>query len=442
MLSPNQNAILTDVMPGAPMHEAMARYWLPALLSRDLPEPDSDPLSVKLLGRDFVAFRDTAGRVGLLNEHCCHRSASLCLGRVEGGGVRCLYHGWKYDVDGNVLEMPNVSDERIKARIKQPAYPVREAGGIVWAYLGPRELEPPFPEFDFLDLPLNNTFVEIVVASANYTRLLEGVLDSSHTGVLHTDAIADVRAGKGPAPVLGGHTRAAFGAAIAENLAPRLEVQETDFGLRYAAIRDLVEPTGEASALARVSTFSFPACVFSPPDNILLFAVPVHNDLTNFYMIYWDPYREIGSGEALRELRSYYGIDDVAMDYWGLDRRTHHLPDRPNRANNYRQDRGRMRRGESFTGLHRFIPEDFAMAMSMGPIAHRPHEHLVHADLAIVRYRRLLIDNATRIRDGGEPIGLAPRHRPRAVAGYITPDRPWTALFTEDQADLETAEAK
>ena len=440
MLSPEQNALLTDVSPGAAMHEAMRRYWLPALLSRDIPEPDSDPVRVTLLNLDFVAFRDSQGRVGLLDERCCHRSASLCLGRVEDGGIRCIYHGWKYDVEGAVLDMPNVSDERIKARIRQGAYPVREAGGIIWTYLGPKELEPPFPEFDFLDLPLNNTFVEIVVGSSNYTRLLEGVLDSSHTGVLHADAIADVAAGKGPAPVLGGHTRASFGAQIAQNLAPRLEVEETDFGLRYAAIRDLVEPTGEASALARVSTFAFPACVFSPPDNILLFAVPVTNDRTNFYMIYWDPYREIGVGEALKELRAYYGIDDVAMDYWGLDRKTHDLPDRPHKENGWRQDRERMKSGKSFTGLHRFIPEDFIVSNSMGPIAQRPHEHLVHADLAIARYRRLLIENAVRIRDGGEPAGLKPRYRPRAMAGYVTPERPWTSLFDEDRSPPAAAE--
>lgn len=427
----DQNAILTDVRPGTPMHDAMSRYWLPAMLSRDMPEPDSDPKALKLLGKDFVAFRDSTGRVGILDEHCCHRSASLCLGRVEGGGIRCIYHGWKYDVDGVLLDAPNVREDKIKTRIRQPAYAVEERGGIIWVYLGPVDKKPPMPNLALFDLPLENTFAEIVVCSSNYTRLLEGVLDSSHTGVLHADAIAAVGRGEGPAPVLGGHTRASFGKQIVQDRAPRLEVEETDFGLRYAAIRDLTDEDGNNVEMARVSTFAFPTCVFSPPDNILLFALPVDNDLTHFFMIYWDPTRAIGVGEALDELRTYYGIDDVAMDFWGLDRATHHLPDRPNKDNGYRQRREAMRNGESFTGLHRFIPEDFIVSMSMGPIGDRPKEHLVPADMAIARYRRLLIENALRIQDGGEPIGLDPVYRPRAIAGFISEERTWSSLFNE-----------
>lgn len=428
----DQNAILTDVRPGSPMHEMMSRYWLPAFLSRDLPEPDSDPMRVTMLGKDFVAFRDSSGKLGLLDEHCCHRSASLCLGRVEDGGITCIYHGWKYATDGSILDMPNVRDDKVKARIRQPAYPVVEAAGVAWAYLGPKDKQPPLPDLAMFDLPIENTFTEIVVCSANYTRLLEGVLDSSHTGVLHSDAIDAVRKGQGPAPVLGGHTRASFGAQITQDRAPRLEVQDTDFGMRYAAIRDLVDEKGSVTSMARVSTFAFPTCVFSPPDNILLFALPVDNDRTHFFMIWWDPTKQIGVGQALQELRTYYGIDDEAMDAWGLSRATHDLPDRPNRDNGYRQRRAAMKAGETFTGLHRFIPEDFIVSMSMGPIASRPKEHLVHADLAIARYRRLLVENALRVRDGGEPVGLKPRYRPRAIAGQVSEDAPWTTLFGED----------
>lgn len=434
------NAVLTDVRPGSPMHDMMRRYWLPAFLSRDLPEPDSDPMRVTLLGKDFVAFRDNEGRLGLLDEHCCHRGASLCLGRVEGGGVTCIYHGWKFAVDGSVIDMPNVREEKVQARIKQPAYPVVEKGGIAWAYLGPKDQQPPMPDLGLFDVPPENSFVEIVVCTANYTRLLEGVLDSSHTGVLHSDAIKAVRKGEGPAPVLGGHTRSSFGAQITEDRAPRLEVQDTDYGLRYAAIRDLVDDKGQERAMARVSAFAFPAYVFSPPDNILLFACPVDNERTHFFMIWWDPTRAIGVGQALQELRTYYGVDDEAMDYWGLSRATHDLPDRPNRRNGWRQRRDAMRSGESFTGLYRFIPEDFIVSASMPPAAARHREHLVQADLAVARYRRLLVENALRVRDGGEPVGLKPRYRPRAIAGEVT-NRPWASLFEEEKDDglLEAA---
>src|SRR5437016_4734164 len=136
MLSEADNELITQVGPGTPMGEVFRRFWMPACLSQDLPGPESDPVRVRVLGEDLVAFRDVEGRVGVLDEFCCHRTASLTLGRVEGCGIRCIYHGWKFAVDGTILETPNVEDDRIKTRMKQPAYPTREAGGIVWCYMG------------------------------------------------------------------------------------------------------------------------------------------------------------------------------------------------------------------------------------------------------------------------------------------------------------------
>src|SRR3954470_12889882 len=151
MLSKEENALLAQTGPGTPMGDLMRRYWLPALLSEELPEPDCAPVRLRLLGEDFVAFRDTEGRVGILEEACSHRCASLLYGRSEEGGLRCLYHGWKYDVHGNVLETPpEPVESTFKDRIKQPSMLVREAAGVIWAYMGPKSLEPVFPEWEWM----------------------------------------------------------------------------------------------------------------------------------------------------------------------------------------------------------------------------------------------------------------------------------------------------
>ena len=154
MISAQENEILTRVGPETPMGRMMRRYWLPVCTSEQLPKPDCDPLRVRLLGERFVAFRDTSGRPGLLEEYCMHRRASLAMGRVEDNGIRCLYHGWKFGVDGTIQETPNHCDERFRKRVKAPAFPVREAGGMVWAYVGPADKEPPFQKYEFFDGPV------------------------------------------------------------------------------------------------------------------------------------------------------------------------------------------------------------------------------------------------------------------------------------------------
>ena len=185
MISAQENEILTRVGPETPMGRMMRRYWLPVCTSEQLPKPDCDPLRVRLLGERFVAFRDTSGRPGLLEEYCMHRRASLAMGRVEDNGIRCLYHGWKFGVDGTIQETPNHCDERFRNRVKAPAFPVREAGGMVWAYVGPADKEPPFQKYEFFDGPVENRLVFRINTPANYLQLFEGGTDSSHVGILH-----------------------------------------------------------------------------------------------------------------------------------------------------------------------------------------------------------------------------------------------------------------
>lgn len=438
-MTQQNKAVLTDVGPGMPMNQAMKRYWLPACLSADLPECDSDPIRLELLEETYVGFRDSNGRVGVLDEHCCHRGASLCLGRVEKGGIQCIYHGWRYDADGVLLETPNVADDRVRSRIRQRAYPVREEAGIVFVYLGPRELEPPFPEFPFAGMPETNRYVTISVASTSYTQVLEGLLDSSHVGVLHTDVLKRLAAGIGPAPVLGGHSRTEFGGQ-ASDLAPKLEVQDAEFGFRYAAIRQLKQDDGEVRSLARVTSFALPTSIYIPPGNIIMIALPVRSDRTHLFHIYWDE-TEPFTADRLAGMRHYYGIDEAGMGPYGLSRETHDDPSSPNRSNMWKQDRGAMRRGESFNGLYQFMQEDYAVASSMGSIQDVRKQNLVPADIAIAHFRKLMVSNAEAVARGEDPIGLDPAVKPAGVANWTTKEHPWKQWFAvaapaEDGADI------
>src|SRR5688572_21417392 len=252
MLSREDTALMCRVGPGTGMGAAMRRYWLPALEAAELPHPDCDPRHVELLGEHYVAFRDTNGRVGILDENCCHRGASLLLGRVEECGIRCLYHGWKFAVDGTVLETPNVPDAKFKNRIKARAYPVREAGGLIWVYLGPAEKCPPFPELPWMQLPASNRVNAFAVVSCNFVQVTEGLFDSSHLNILHDYGMAKT-----------GSSTLTFAQKVNKmqhEAAPRIEAEETEFGFHYAALR---RNSGDqaGTTLVRIASFIAPCFV-------------------------------------------------------------------------------------------------------------------------------------------------------------------------------------
>ncbi|HXP93053.1 MAG TPA: Rieske 2Fe-2S domain-containing protein, partial [Candidatus Binatia bacterium] len=233
MLPKEKNELLTRVGPGTPMNALFRRYWMPALLSSDLPDPDGDPKSFTLLGETYVAFRDSSGRVGVFDELCCHRSASLALGRVEDGGIRCIFHGWKFAVDGTILDTPNVADPSYKTRLRAPAYPVREAGELIWVYLGPKEIEPPFREYEYMRLPPSHRMVMRMTLDCNYLQIVEGGLDSTHVGILHRDL---ARSFDEKPQELPDHLQSKRQELLSD-LAPELDVRDTEFGFHYAALR-------------------------------------------------------------------------------------------------------------------------------------------------------------------------------------------------------------
>ena len=229
MLTREENEQVTKVGAGTPMGEALRRYWLPAMLHSELPEPDCTPIRLRLLGEDLVAFRDTNGDIGVLDENCPHRLASLWLGRNEEAGLRCVYHGWKYDVHGNCIEQMN-EPVAFKDKIKVKAYPAVEMGDVIWVYMGPAEKKPPLPNFEYTRVPETHRGVTKVVQECNWLQALEGGIDSSHAPILHRQ-LREGASAEGIQPstpfVRGG--------------APTLEVDVTDYGYRYTGIRPLDE---------------------------------------------------------------------------------------------------------------------------------------------------------------------------------------------------------
>jgi phthalate 4,5-dioxygenase oxygenase subunit len=416
MLSHEENDYLCRVGPGTPMGAALRRYWIPACLSADLPEADSDPVRIRRVGENFIAFRDTNGVVGILDEQCCHRGASLAFGRVEECGIRCLYHGWKYAVDGTILETPNMADSRYRQAIKAPAYPVCEVGDVVWVYLGPPELIPPEPAFNWTGVPSANRFVfEMIQENCNFVQALEGGLDSSHVGILHSDEVKIIQAG-GYDPTGIGRDR-----YPSTDAAPRLEVEDTSFGFHYAAIRDGDEPE---TSYVRITPYVIPFMTY-PPGNVAVMRVPIDDDATAVISAIWDehtpPDREYALARHGMNRPEVYGEDKVLRIE--------------------RQDRQAMRRRESWSGIFGFNPQDGAMTMNMGgPIYDRTREHLVPADYAIIRMRRTLIDAARAVEDGKEPVGISLDLDARGItcgSGLIAEDARWQDLVPGNRPSLE-----
>ncbi len=186
MTTREQNDFLAQTGPGTPMGRLMRRYWIPALLSSEIAEPDCPPVRVRLLGERLIAFRDSAGRVGVIDEFCAHRGVSLWFGRNEESGLRCPYHGWKYDVTGQCIEVPSEPVESgFCKKIKLAAYDCVERGDVIWVYMGPPERKPPLPKFEWATVPATHRFVTKRTQECNWLQALEGGIDSVHVSFLH-----------------------------------------------------------------------------------------------------------------------------------------------------------------------------------------------------------------------------------------------------------------
>lgn len=389
MLNRQDNELICRVGPGTPMGNMMRRYWHPICTSMQLSQPDAPPLRVRLLGEDYVAFRDSQGRVGVMEELCMHRGASLALGRVEEGGLRCLYHGWKFDVTGAVLETPNNSDPKYRLRMKAPAFPVREDGGLVWAYVGPKELQPEFSRYAFMDADPSHRVVLRINVHCNYLQLVEGGEDSSHVGVLHTNM---ARPGWKDGDFQQNPDVVNPAALSSNDLEPSLKMEETAFGFQYVALR---KTTQAGVKNARVVPFIVPygRVIPAPAFQFTVLEVPEDDTHTSTYIVVHGnaPVSEDKIVELL-------GLDDTRY----YDRKTCVFT--ASWADAFGQNRERMQ--ENWTGLRGVEVEDAAIALSQGAFYDRSKEHLVPADQAVMRVRRTLLDSVKRVMDGKPPVGV------------------------------------
>jgi phthalate 4,5-dioxygenase oxygenase subunit len=388
-MRPADNELLCRVEGAAPMGQLMRRHWLPVCLSEEVADPDGTPARARLLGVDLVVFRDTEGRIGVMDARCPHRGASLVFGRNEQCGLRCLYHGWKFDVDGNILDMASEPpDSRLRTNLKHRAYPVREAGGFVWAWLGPAETVAKFRSPTWAPTPGTRISVVKMHAACNWAQVLEGSIDSAHSSSLHSTNM--------PTAEVDGSTATA-GAWLrpSNDKAPRLEVEATEFGFHYAAIRRPIRDA-ETQDYVRTTLFLAPFTVLIPPNdqyNLAQMLVPIDDLNCMFYWIAWHPTKGIAQDAWRRFCAAEVGVD--------LDE---DFRKRRNAGNDYLQDRAKMRAGD-FTGIEGIPTQDMAMWESMGPIADRSEDHLGASDLAVLQFRRQMVAAANAFRNGGPALG-------------------------------------
>ena len=410
MLTHEENELLARVTGATPAAEMLRRYWLPACWSEEVAEPDGTPVRVRMFGSTYVAFRDSSGTVAVIDAACPHRLASLELGRNEEGGLRCIYHGWKFDVKGNCVDMPTEPDNyNFADRIKTRSYPVHEAGGLLWVYLGPAGEQPPFPNYDWTAMPRNHIAHMKYIENANWLQCVEGTIDTTHSWFLHRGAVSDWKKRT----------------SVSVDLSPKLETEDTAYGFRYAAIRKTNEDP-DLQKYVKITLYVFPTTAFiarsldtSLPTLVQIF-VPMDDRHTMVYSLFHSINGLPVDEEAVRagaHLRPGVDLDASWRPKFCTD-------------DGWTQDRTAMKAGD-WTGIQGFPNQDIAVQESMGPIANRPAEHLGTSDVAIIRLRRRLIDNVRRMESNAPLIGLEERidyPELRAEQAVVPIDRPWQSV--------------
>src|SRR5713101_3193614 len=387
MLKREQQELLTQTGPATPLGELLRRYWVPALLSEELPAPDCPPVRVKLLSERLIAFRDSAGKLGLIDEFCAHRGVSLYFGRNEECGLRCPYHGWKYDNMGHCLEVPSEpEDSNFKKKVKLKAYPCVEQGGVIWAYMGPPELKPALPALEWATVPADQRFVSKRLQESNYLQALEGGLDSSHVSFLHS--------GELHSDPLHRDTK---GAHYQQDRQPTFEVIESPGGL-YIGARRNAEP---GHYYWRVTQWIMPWYTMVPPygDNALNAHawVPIDDENCFTWSFTYHPTRPLSAME-LDTMRNGGGIHVELIP--GTFRPI------VNKDNDYMIDRRAQKAGRTLSGVKGIAMQDAAVQESMGPIQDRTKENLVSTDNAIIMARHRLRRAALALPGGATPPGL------------------------------------
>ena len=416
MLSKQDNEMLIKTGPETPMGRLLRRYWTPACLSSEIAEPDSPPLRVRLLGEDLVAFRDTEGRVGLIDENCPHRGTSLFFGRNEESGLRCVYHGWKFDVAGNCVDMPSEPGAAFKDKLKLLSYPTHESGGVIWTYMGPPEKNAGFRDFGTENLPREKWRAGYFVQPMNWMQAMEGTIDTTHPSWLH--------AWKGAALIEddGSDTPGAYNSGKmqwrfwAHDKAPRVELVDTWHGWRAAGLRN----TPNGNTHARLYQYTFP---YTAGPGGGAWVVPVDDTQTRlFFMV-----TEETELKASMVVGGYLGLD---FEGWPYDEDGKVR----NKENDWLIDREAQKDGTIYTGIGGMFNNQDIMATQTA-FSDRTKEHLGTLDRKIIRMRRLLLDAAKNLEQGIDPPCTDPS-LPYSKIG--TPDKvlmaneDWTVLGSEE----------
>jgi len=406
MITAKQNDDLTRTGLGTLMGDLFRRYWLPALHASELPAPDSPPVRVKLLSENLIAFRDTLGRLGLIDEFCAHRGVSLWFGRNEECGLRCPYHGWKYDVSGQCVDLPSEGDSGpMRQRIKLKSYPCIEAGGVIWTYMGPPELKPAPPAFEWVSVAPERRFVSKRLQECNYLQALEGGIDSSHVSFLHSGALKSD-------PLFVGSKGNVYNE---RDRMPQFDVVEFEGGLLIGARRN----AENNRYYWRITPWILPTHTIIPPraDHPLgaHVWVPIDDQNNWAWSINFHPARALTADERAA-MTSGQGIHNkyVPGTFVPL----------ANKTNDYLMDRAAQKAGKHFSGVEGIAMQDASLQESMGPIQDRTRENLCPTDRGIVMTRRMLLQAAESNRRGGRLPALDPaEQRVRSCAIELAPDQ-------------------
>jgi phthalate 4,5-dioxygenase len=410
MLRREQNDLLTQTGPGTPGGALFRSYWMPALLAQELPENECPPVRVKLLSERLLAFRDTQGRYGLIDEFCAHRGVSLWFGRNEENGLRCPYHGWKYDVTGQCVEVPSEPVESgYCKRIKLKSYPLVERGGILWTYMGAPDRQPPLPEFEFALVAPEQRYVAKRLQESNWLQALEGGIDSSHVSWLHRgDLNSD--------PLFKGAKGNEYNLNDAR---PAFEVVESPGGLYIGARRN----AEGGNYYWRITPWVMPSFTMIPPrgDHPVHghFWIPIDDHNCWTWSFDYHAQRALTENEvqAMRDGKGIYVTFEPGT-----------FRPRANKDNDYLIDRAAQKAGITFSGVAGIGMQDASLQESMGPIVDRTKENLVSTDNGIImaRHRTLKAIKAL-METGAVPPGVDPAHqRVRSAAVVLPPDQPFT----------------
>jgi phthalate 4,5-dioxygenase oxygenase subunit len=390
------------------MGQMFRRHWIPVLLAEELPENECPPVRVKLLSERLLAWRDTQGRYALTDEFCAHRGISLWFGRNEQNGLRCPYHGWKYDHTGQCIDVPSEPEESgFCKKIKLKSYPLVERGGVLWTYMGPPELQPPPPEWEFATVPREQSIITKRLQECNWLQALEGGIDSSHVSFLH-------RGDLNTDPMFKGAKGNQYNLGDAK---PVFEVVESPGGLYIGARRN----AENGNYYWRITQWVMPTFTMIPPrgDHCVHghFWIPIDDENCWTWSYDYHPTRKLKESEVAA-VRAGKGIHVTYVP--GTFRPVQ------NKDNDYLMDRAAQKRGETYSGVLGFGMQDAAVQESMGPIVDRSKENLVSTDNGIIMMRHRLLRSLKAMEKGDIPPGVDLAHqRVRSAAVVLPPDQPF-----------------